>query len=172
MSYSDWKLLKQKLDTDYANKKDRLYQTLKEMSDDWKYENPEKNRLLNILFILIICFNVGAFVITDVMVTKQTIGDDVSKAVFVESNPTVADGMGYATTPQSNIEFDSFMLIIYARIFLLWAFFYYKSRIMCRSTYNNMLFILTSLAVVTGFDFIHDFTLMLTYVHSGGQLIW
>lgn len=171
MTFADWKLLKQEVDTDHQNKKDRLYHKQKEWHNIWIANNKSKNLLINTLFVLIICFNVGAFIITDVMVTKQQVGNTPEQAVFIESNPTVADGMGYATTRESNIEFNSFMLIIYARIFLLWAFFYYKARIMCRATFNNMLFVLSSLVVATGFDFIHDLTLLLTYLSSGGS-IW
>ena len=129
---------------------EEIRETKKLMHKEFMQEHKIKIRFLDISFILIILFNLGALVITNAMAMK-------APKVLYELNPVAAENHGLELHPESR----KLMTMIITQMYfwaILFAFYIYN-RI---TLYNHfgiyvLGFVIILYLTVTGFDFLNDF---------------
>lgn len=130
-----------------------------------KTERSKLLRLFDILFILSITFNLGALIITNILVVKETVAElEPNQTIeFREANPVMAKTHNY-TVAQDGL---ALMLTLLKQI-AIWTVITF-SYIYHRNTFWNKLgfwfvgFLAIYLFTITSIDFVHDLGLLIGF---------
>jgi len=133
----------------------------KNLSKMFKSENKKKFILMDILFIFFILFNIGALVITNMLVIKTE-----PEIQLIEANPVVAENYNFQTHPDAKPAITGFMISMFA-----WTYFigwYIYGRITLYKSRDFYMFVGTFIffGISITMDFFNDFGFLL------GKIIW
>lgn len=143
------------------NARNKLKQTRYDASKDYRANNKEWFKILDLFAILCILMNFGALLITNALVVK--VDPDRN---FVEGNPTQCAWNGYSCHEEA-----ASIIIPILKQMLLWAIIAFAYIYMRNNTFNiTGLWILTLIiaiySIMLGFDFINDLGYYI------GKILW
>lgn len=128
----------------------------RELHNDYKTKHKKMFLFMDILFIVAIVFNLGALTITDMLVTKQN-----PTTQFVEGNAVQAQLHGALFDTQHMMSYLGAMGEVMIYVCVLGGYIWYR-----RYTYSELTFIIMFITIATlwfilGYDFFHDFGLLI-----------
>lgn len=120
-------------------------------------------RTMDVLLVLIILFNVGAMVITNALVVKETPDKN-----FYEANPIQADVNNFKTTDDAKYWFMGFYVNFVIWALLIGWYVYMRFNIITFNLFYMMAGVIIFYLVGTGLDFFHDFGFWIGTILYGG----
>lgn len=142
----------------------RVRECKKRLHNSYYKSNRNKFWVLDALLVLCLLFNVGALVITNMIVVKAR-----PDSVFVESNPVQASLNGWQTSKAAVKSFFSvFVKQVLFYTILVFGYLYYRKSIIDDGSYWLVLFFMIYYIVGMGLDFFHDLGFLLGRITFGG----
>jgi len=120
----------------------------------------EKLWILDIFFILTILFNVGALVITNILVIKNA-----PESKFVEDNKAASERFGFEYG--SEVRFSGYILHCLCWVILIFIYVLRRANVHNALTYWWLTFWIIFMVTFTAFDFFNNFGYWLGKVFYG-----
>ena len=126
---------------------------------------------LHVLVFIAILFNIGALVLSNAMIVKDSAVEGVPQIEFREANPFSIQ-TGFKT---AGLMIGLLSLGMMMRLVVYWVLMLIGYSFLCKNVYSKQtLWLLTILVVylvcTTGIDFFHDFGFVLGTILMGGRL--
>jgi len=151
--------------TERNNVKRKIKERKRYLNKLFVEKNKNKVRLLDLLFLCVILFNIGAMVMTNMMVVKAE-----PQKEFKEANPFTGKLQNLETHEKSRA--FEVMKMFLKQSFIWWIilvlYISLRKSIYCIESYYFLLFVTLWLFISTGRDFISDFGFVLGKVIYGG----
>ena len=131
-------------------------------------------KVLDILFIISICFNFGALLITDYMVEKQEWQEAIAKnetITYMEANPAATALHDYQPpeTQQQKIRAFSILFVLFKHSlfwsFVIFGYIWLRNHIYSKSNLVYLFFFVCFYFYLLGYDFVRDLALLLAKIY-------
>lgn len=127
-----------------------------EKSKEYKKQNTNKLKILDIFIILAVLSNIGALVITNTLVLKNS-----PEKTLYEANPGVAEKFDYQLHPEAASKMIGFLKYVFGLVMLVFYYVYLRNTVYNSWQYYTMILFVFFVFGMLFFDFANDFGFLL-----------